>query len=1248
MVVAFADGSVFLLATEAGMVLFAFERQPVPVQSVVWLPSQPGNFLTSNSKNGTLSLWNVSQPKPLEKLKGGNSPILNMVSFHTNSPEKIFFAYTNGSLALMDFVTNTGTGGVGATKVTSLRPGFTTSPAHSETIFDLVFNPVNCNVFATASYDGYVKLWNVAKKEAFREIFANDGILYALAFSRDGSMIAAVSGSGNLFVWKSETGAQILKYKPHEGSHASYRLQWHPDDPKLIATGGCDSQAVITNIAEKCARRQYRHPMVVIGVAFNPVTTHLLCTACQDCQVRIWDTQVFPHHHQPLLALVGHTARVFNVAWHPQYRNLLASGSDDTTIRVWDIDSQRECTRLCGHRSFVRALCWHSEVTQILLSGSWDATIRVWDASQGMLLYTARQHHADVYGLHAHPLRPFLFISSSRDTTIRYWSLEEIAAPFLLSAVLNPQELREMVGVLPAQEAGPEFFCSAKEEPLSPFLKYVTLGGMTSPRCPVRFPNSDNLLLFGHGFRHTLQKIENLPPHPQRAVRVYRMLFHFFSHRANMDDLWGLLEKSVGAAASGDNGAPMIGGPGGATGLSPGLGGTPGGDAMLEVHMTNACTAPGAAKTEVDLVTGRAASDSMSPNYRASGIGAGAGGLKPGGGANTTTTVWHHSVVCAQVRAQALALASNAQVSGGGAGGIVAAGSAAGGKKEDRLQRAAQMMLRIGDVRQYCEMMAAADKWEQAIMAAPMVSTEYWQRMHREYLSKRAYCLTTEAKAVALLATENAGELVEGYLREGMPAEALVASKAATDGLYFRSSSAGGGTPSSLTGTQTPTARRDGLPTTATGGVIVGNGAASGSRNPASLSRDMTDVARGLARTYYTNAEPVAAACMFFSVNMVQEGLNMLLKGNEVLLYHICHKLLIEDTGGGGGGSSASTATTREQRKVAIEWLAKQCERYHLQRLAVDLWNQSQTAANRHRVYLIHQGLRCPRSLESLLHPHSDLRKQFEASRSVANFDAAEAIKLALLVGEGSWAAQTALDTFLLEIAAGESGNFDKLQEISAVLESCNLTQLNDVNVVVSLLACAAYVAFVQAFLRGYFEILPPLAHTVQNIVNHRQLPFPVPTEELFVLEAIVTARARPREVRSLEKLNNARTTAERLSTKGSKGLVSMIDQHLGWLNSQQPESALHRIPGAHWLLDRLPPLLWDVELSAGPSLQLEGSFLPAERDAAVSVLSSEPIKGPSFLLEDGQHCVSLREATLWSRVNTCSPLNTGYPIMPY
>jgi WD repeat-containing protein 17 len=50
-------------------------------------------------------------------------------------------------------------------------------------------------------------------------------------------------------------------------------------------------------------------------------------------------------------------------------------------------------------------------------------------------------------------------------------------------------------------------------------------------------------------------------------------------------------------------------------------------------------------------------------------------------------------------------------------------------KKEDRLQLAANLMLKAGNFKMYCKLMLKQDKWEDAIAYAPKVSLEYWQSL---------------------------------------------------------------------------------------------------------------------------------------------------------------------------------------------------------------------------------------------------------------------------------------------------------------------------------------------------------------------------------------------------------------------------------------------------------------------------------------------------------------------------------------
>jgi len=54
-------------------------------------------------------------------------------------------------------------------------------------------------------------------------------------------------------------------------------------------------------------------------------------------------------------------------------------------------------------------------------------------------------------------------------------------------------------------------------------------------------------------------------------------------------------------------------------------------------------------------------------------------------------------------------------------------------KKEDKLAECAKMYLKLGDVKQYCEIMISLNQWEKAIALAPCISITYWQECVDRY-----------------------------------------------------------------------------------------------------------------------------------------------------------------------------------------------------------------------------------------------------------------------------------------------------------------------------------------------------------------------------------------------------------------------------------------------------------------------------------------------------------------------------------
>uniref|UniRef100_A0A8C1LPG0 WD repeat domain 17 n=1 Tax=Cyprinus carpio TaxID=7962 RepID=A0A8C1LPG0_CYPCA len=60
------------------------------------------------------------------------------------------------------------------------------------------------------------------------------------------------------------------------------------------------------------------------------------------------------------------------------------------------------------------------------------------------------------------------------------------------------------------------------------------------------------------------------------------------------------------------------------------------------------------------------------------------------------------------------------------------------------------------------------------------------------------------------------------------------------------------------------------------------------------------------------------------------------------------------------------------------------------------------------------------------------------------------------------------------------------------------------------------------------------------------------------------------------------------------------------------------------------------------------GSNLPSHSDVQISCFTGLRIQGPAFFLEDGKSAISLNDALMWAKVNPFSPLGTGIRLNPF
>jgi WD40 repeat protein len=417
-----ANGSVKVWNATTGEEPVCLGGHGAAVNTVCFSPD--GKRLASAGLDRTVRLWDLATGQQIFALKGHAASIWS-VAFAPDG-RRIASADDAGTILLWD-------GTPGATIATTLAStAHIEDPelrrGHKDAVTATAYSPSG-DQLASASKDRTVQLWRRGINEPMI-LAGHTQQAWGVAFRRDGNRLAVAAGDhdqrrepGEIKVWDTSAGKSVLSIPVSSGG--LFCVAYSPDGTRLAAAGW-DRVVHVWNAdtgEEQAILRD--HESEIWGVAFSP-DGRRLASASLDNTVRIWDLAA-DLKVGPVLILTGHAAPVWSVSFSGDGK-LLASASDDGSIRVWDALSGKEIQKLEGHARTPYCVAFSPDGTQVASVGGhrWIARypgeIRICDVASGRLIQSHINPLGGYFALAYSPDGQHL-AAGSMDRSVQVWPL---------------------------------------------------------------------------------------------------------------------------------------------------------------------------------------------------------------------------------------------------------------------------------------------------------------------------------------------------------------------------------------------------------------------------------------------------------------------------------------------------------------------------------------------------------------------------------------------------------------------------------------------------------------------------------------------------------------------------------------------------------------------------------------------------------------------------------------------------------
>ena len=302
--------------------------------------------------------------------------------------------------------------------------------------YTIAFNPNGDTLATVTSSERTVHLWDVNTQRKVGDLlFPGKRGVTALAHTLDGTTLAAGYGNGDIALWDTET--QMKTALLTTTSRILWALAFSPDGQMLASCGYEDSTISLWDVRTQTLVGTFeghtRESRVmghgVSTIAFSPDGKTLASGSTIDCTLRLWDVA---SRAQIAVLLELDTEKhdgINSVAFSPD-GSLLASASDDGVIRMWNIRTLEQIGEIETKSGGVTSIAFRPD-GKILASlngrsattarhRGGDMAIRLWEVESRKPIAVMESHSASVESVAISPDYR-LFAAGRQDGAVELW-----------------------------------------------------------------------------------------------------------------------------------------------------------------------------------------------------------------------------------------------------------------------------------------------------------------------------------------------------------------------------------------------------------------------------------------------------------------------------------------------------------------------------------------------------------------------------------------------------------------------------------------------------------------------------------------------------------------------------------------------------------------------------------------------------------------------------------------------------------